>query len=194
MPTAPVSTHDSCCCLFCASGAKVLVFRRMHACMYTICMYVQKHSFFHVRLYMHVCSNTFVFHVTSPGDKSPFRAQKTNRFSDVDHAPRRSSLGVFSREAQAELFTSCYSCRQAKKACLKTEPDLATTSPACVYRTYLHALRGDQIHTTAAHYPDKPSEETQNHARALMASLAALYPCTYCRKDFKEEIRKQPPE
>eukprot|EP00752_Nemacystus_decipiens_P014645 g13042.t1 len=50
------------------------------------------------------------------------------------------------------------------------------------------------IHTTAAHYPDKPSAETQKHARALMASLAALYPCSYCRKDFKEEIRKQPPD
>ncbi|CAN0190882.1 unnamed protein product [Pylaiella littoralis] len=49
------------------------------------------------------------------------------------------------------------------------------------------------IHTTAAHYPEEPSKETQNHARALMASLAALYPCTYCRKDFEKELRKQPP-
>ncbi|CAM9750901.1 unnamed protein product [Hapterophycus canaliculatus] len=50
------------------------------------------------------------------------------------------------------------------------------------------------IHTTAAHYPEKPSEETQSHARAFMSSLATLYPCSYCREDFSEEIRKQPPE
>lgn len=50
------------------------------------------------------------------------------------------------------------------------------------------------MHTTAAHYPDKPSEEAQSHARAFIASLAALYPCSYCRKDFKKEINKEPPE
>ncbi|CAN0533654.1 unnamed protein product, partial [Scytosiphon promiscuus] len=50
------------------------------------------------------------------------------------------------------------------------------------------------LHTTAAHYPEKPSKGAQDHAKALFASLAALYPCTYCRKDFEEEIHKQPPE
>lgn len=50
------------------------------------------------------------------------------------------------------------------------------------------------MHTTAAHYPEKPSEGAQDHARAFFASMAALYPCTYCRKDFAKEIRKQPPE
>ncbi|CAN0455156.1 unnamed protein product, partial [Ectocarpus sp. 8 AP-2014] len=50
------------------------------------------------------------------------------------------------------------------------------------------------IHTTAAHYPENPSKETQDQARALVTGLAGLYPCTYCRKDFREEVRKLPPE
>ncbi|CAB1098041.1 unnamed protein product [Ectocarpus sp. CCAP 1310/34] len=50
------------------------------------------------------------------------------------------------------------------------------------------------IHTTAAHYPEKPSKETQDQARALVTGLAGLYPCTYCRKDFREEVRKLPPD
>lgn len=49
------------------------------------------------------------------------------------------------------------------------------------------------MHTTAAHYPDTPSKETQAHAEAFFGGLAALYPCSYCRKDFSEEIKKDPP-
>ncbi|CAM9563819.1 unnamed protein product [Ascophyllum nodosum] len=63
-----------------------------------------------------------------------------------------------------------------------------------MHKGELGAATWGLVHTTAANYPEKPSEEVQRHAKAFFSSLAALYPCTYCRKDFRDEIEKEPPD
>ncbi|XP_055610530.1 FAD-linked sulfhydryl oxidase ALR [Uranotaenia lowii] len=50
------------------------------------------------------------------------------------------------------------------------------------------------LHTTAAYYPDEPSNEDQCNVRSFFTSFAQLYPCEYCAKDFQDEIKKFPPE
>jgi len=42
-------------------------------------------------------------------------------------------------------------------------------------------------------YPEKPSKEVQNSALQFISSLALLYPCPYCAKDFRACIIKNPP-
>eukprot|EP00953_Heterococcus_sp_UTEX-ZZ885_P011089 6427-Heterococcus_DN1.PRE.12 len=49
------------------------------------------------------------------------------------------------------------------------------------------------LHTTAAYYPDAPTEAQQTAASNLITGLAALYPCSYCAKDFQKEVKKSPP-
>ncbi|CAN0331688.1 unnamed protein product [Phaeothamnion confervicola] len=49
------------------------------------------------------------------------------------------------------------------------------------------------LHTTAAHFPDEPSESHKQHALNLLKGLAHLYPCSYCAKDFQTSIQENPP-
>ena len=50
------------------------------------------------------------------------------------------------------------------------------------------------LHTTAAWFPDNPNKEDQVHAKSLISSLAALYPCTHCAEDFRSSTKSSPVE
>ena len=49
------------------------------------------------------------------------------------------------------------------------------------------------LHTIAAYYPDEPTERDKAEAIRFIESLAYLYPCSYCAKDFQECVAKSPP-
>ncbi|CAM9147047.1 unnamed protein product [Choristocarpus tenellus] len=49
------------------------------------------------------------------------------------------------------------------------------------------------MHTAAAYYPQNPTPDMQERARAFFGGLAHMYPCSYCKKDFEKEIAKEPP-
>jgi len=44
----------------------------------------------------------------------------------------------------------------------------------------------------AAWYPDNPSEEDERMMTQFMNAFARFYPCTYCAKDFQENIDSRP--
>lgn len=48
------------------------------------------------------------------------------------------------------------------------------------------------LHTMAAWYPDKPSEDDKLLMTNFMASLARFYPCTWCATDFQKNLEKSP--
>lgn len=50
------------------------------------------------------------------------------------------------------------------------------------------------LHTIAAYYPENPTEEEQQHAKALIVALSKLFPCSYCAVDFRKKIEEFPPE
>lgn len=50
------------------------------------------------------------------------------------------------------------------------------------------------LHTLAAKYPDQPSKKVQKDVRDLLAILSNIFPCDVCSHDFREELRKDPPE
>ena len=48
------------------------------------------------------------------------------------------------------------------------------------------------LHSMAAWYPDIPTEEQQNRMKNFYTTLAEFYPCTFCAKDFEEQIEISP--
>ena len=62
-----------------------------------------------------------------------------------------------------------------------------------VDRNELGRSTWDLIHTVAATYSESPTEQDQMQALHFIESLAWLYPCSYCAKDFQLFIRRYPP-
>lgn len=57
-----------------------------------------------------------------------------------------------------------------------------------------HDVLSTQLHSTAAYYPNNPSEADKLAASGLISAIAQLYPCTHCRSRFQEDIRLDPPQ
>lgn len=49
------------------------------------------------------------------------------------------------------------------------------------------------LHTISVNYPDTPSDKDKLLMFNFIESLAYLYPCPYCAKDFQESIKISPP-
>ena len=49
------------------------------------------------------------------------------------------------------------------------------------------------LHSTAAYYPDAPSEQHKQNARSLFNALPALYPCRHCADELSNEMQKVGP-
>ncbi|CAD6196794.1 unnamed protein product [Caenorhabditis auriculariae] len=49
------------------------------------------------------------------------------------------------------------------------------------------------LHTMSVYYPEKPSEEDKNNARSFMNTLGKLYPCDFCAKDLRNDLKEDPP-
>ncbi|CAG9315047.1 unnamed protein product [Blepharisma stoltei] len=50
------------------------------------------------------------------------------------------------------------------------------------------------LHTMAAHYPDKPSEECKKIHQKFIQSFSRVYPCKSCASHFRYMMKNQPPE
>ncbi|XP_065558292.1 FAD-linked sulfhydryl oxidase ALR-like isoform X2 [Artemia franciscana] len=49
------------------------------------------------------------------------------------------------------------------------------------------------LHTMAAYYPEKPSEQDQNDMKNFLRIFSKFYPCSYCAEDFKRDLEVLPP-
>ncbi|KAI9296560.1 FAD-dependent thiol oxidase [Neoconidiobolus thromboides FSU 785] len=50
------------------------------------------------------------------------------------------------------------------------------------------------LHSTAAYYPNQPSEIQKSSMYNLLQSVSQLYPCQPCAEHMREEIVKNPPK
>ncbi|EFN62310.1 FAD-linked sulfhydryl oxidase ALR [Camponotus floridanus] len=50
------------------------------------------------------------------------------------------------------------------------------------------------LHTMAAYYPDKPSEEQKADMNNFFHIFSKFYPCNICAKDLQEQLKYSPPE
>jgi len=48
------------------------------------------------------------------------------------------------------------------------------------------------LHTMAAWYPDQPTQQEQTSMTNFVQGLAQFYPCTWCAKDFQQNLQEQP--
>jgi len=49
------------------------------------------------------------------------------------------------------------------------------------------------LHSVAAYFPDKPTEEQQQDGKTLLGIVSRLYPCEICAEDLREELAAYPP-
>ncbi|KAL7006948.1 Flavin-linked sulfhydryl oxidase of the mitochondrial IMS [Cystobasidiomycetes sp. EMM_F5] len=49
------------------------------------------------------------------------------------------------------------------------------------------------LHSTAAYYPERPSESHKKNAMGLFGSLPSLYPCRYCADELEKEMKRLGP-
>ena len=74
-------------------------------------------------------------------------------------------------------------------------PPPNTSTPECpLGREVLGLFTWSFLHTMAAHYPPSPSSSDRTSMSSLIHSISNLYPCTDCRTDFKESVKRSPPE
>jgi mitochondrial FAD-linked sulfhydryl oxidase len=50
------------------------------------------------------------------------------------------------------------------------------------------------LHTIAAHYPDRPTQEQTIKTREFFYALSNVYPCEYCASDLREDLKVNPPQ
>ncbi|GAA98377.1 uncharacterized protein L969DRAFT_334428 [Mixia osmundae IAM 14324] len=50
------------------------------------------------------------------------------------------------------------------------------------------------LHTTAAYYPERPSETQQSSMMSLLRAMPVLYPCSHCAADLAIEMKQRPPD
>ncbi|KAJ1347332.1 hypothetical protein KIN20_002368 [Parelaphostrongylus tenuis] len=50
------------------------------------------------------------------------------------------------------------------------------------------------LHTMSVYYPQKPTEVEKKTASTFMESLAKLYPCDFCAKDLRKDLKGEPPK
>ena len=50
------------------------------------------------------------------------------------------------------------------------------------------------LHSMAAWYPDTPSVAEQTSMTQFLNAFADFYPCSYCAKDFRENLKALPPQ
>uniref|UniRef100_A0A8R1EM96 Sulfhydryl oxidase n=1 Tax=Caenorhabditis japonica TaxID=281687 RepID=A0A8R1EM96_CAEJA len=50
------------------------------------------------------------------------------------------------------------------------------------------------LHTMSVYYPEKPTEEDKNRAKTFMNLLGQTYPCDFCAKDLRKDLKEEPPK
>jgi FAD-linked sulfhydryl oxidase len=50
------------------------------------------------------------------------------------------------------------------------------------------------LHTMAAYYPERPTQERKKDTLTFLESLAKVYPCNVCANDFGEQMKTNPPK
>ncbi|XP_023019363.1 evr1_Alr domain-containing protein Alr [Leptinotarsa decemlineata] len=50
------------------------------------------------------------------------------------------------------------------------------------------------LHTIAAKYPEQPSKQEQCDMKTFFSLISKFYPCEHCAKDFRDELKIDPPK
>lgn len=85
------------------------------------------------------------------------------------------------------------------KACSEAKTSfnswLKSRQPECpLNRETLGRNTWSLLHTMAAAYSLRPTSEEKEDMKEFIRLLSKLYPCSYCAKEFREDIKDLPPK
>jgi FAD-linked sulfhydryl oxidase len=94
----------------------------------------------------------------------------------------------------ALLYMDCTEdvCKDIHLASIPTfDSDVITCPPD---RADLGRAGWTFLHSTAAHYPDKPTEADKGHYQTFFTLLKYVYPCRSCAAHFGAVLEDDPPQ
>mmetsp|Transcript_34462 Transcript_34462/g.89259 ORF Transcript_34462/g.89259 Transcript_34462/m.89259 type:complete len:143 (-) Transcript_34462:1992-2420(-) len=91
------------------------------------------------------------------------------------------------------MFATSMSKPGMESSSSKADKESEKNVPCPLNRDELGWAAWSYLHSVAAFYPAKPSEEEKETMRGFMKGVAQFYPCKICRDDFVEEMEKDPP-
>lgn len=87
-------------------------------------------------------------------------------------------------------------CKEAKmnfQTWLKNRPQ-EKEAECPLDRNTLGKYTWSLLHTIAAKYPMRPSNEDKSEMKEFIRIFSNLYPCSYCAQEFREDIKNMPPQ
>jgi len=96
-------------------------------------------------------------------------------------------------QSKTEMFRAAMQNLPKHSAPLTIWPNASRTE-CPVDRDELGVHSWSLLHTLAAYFPDNPSAAEESYAHVLLVSLAQLYPCHICAKDFQSFVADHPPQ
>jgi mitochondrial FAD-linked sulfhydryl oxidase len=102
------------------------------------------------------------------------------------------------RERAGEDDEDCGFCSDSKDMVTQMQGNVVATAPqsekpAPPTAEVIGQSTWTFLHVMAAAYPESPDEKTQRDAFSLLKALGSVYPCKWCRDDWKEQIIEHPP-
>lgn len=88
---------------------------------------------------------------------------------------------------------ACSDAKSNFNAWLKNRPQ--KSEPECpLDRESLGRHTWSLLHTMAASYPLRPTSEEKANMKEFIRLFSILYPCSYCAKEFREDLKDLPPK
>ena len=122
---------------------------------------------------------------------------------ECEYAACKTMLDVLKSAAGMSISAKSSNTRKPSKSSSSAPASASSPSPAdeAAWRKAHCPLDKDalgdatwgMLHSTAAYYPDTPTPQEQSLAAGLIHGIAGLYPCTYCREDFRACVKEAPP-
>lgn len=105
----------------------------------------------------------------------------------------RASRGRSRDEEEECQDKVCNDTKSSLNKWLKKGPK--SSDPECpLDKSSLGRATWSLLHTMAAAYPIKPTKENQRDMEEFIRLMSVLYPCSYCAKEFREDLDLIPPK
>ncbi|XP_076812810.1 FAD-linked sulfhydryl oxidase ALR-like [Clavelina lepadiformis] len=84
--------------------------------------------------------------------------------------------------------------RKKKESDEQVQPDTSASAECPLTNVELGRNTWSFLHTMAAYYPEKPSEKQKTDMTGFMELFSKFYPCDYCAKDFRKNLKESRPD
>ena len=106
------------------------------------------------------------------------------------HTPRNSRVHD-EEECQDKI---CHDTKSNIKVWMKNRRSYLKEPECPLDKNSLGRNTWSLLHTMAAFYPKKPTDQEKKNMAEFIRLMSILYPCSCCSKDFREDISQLPPQ